>query len=157
MNDVSDLLQEIKNYYWVNQYLATSGQPTPEQFKIIQDAGYDVVINLALPTSDYAIVNEGAIVTGLGMVYVHIPVVWEAPKLEDIRLFFGVMESLSGRKVWVHCALNMRVSCFVYLYQKLKLNLPEEQASYPMSEIWQPNEVWTQFIEDVKGALSAIA
>lgn len=150
--NILQLMNTIKNYYQVTEYLATSGQPTREQFQEIAQAGHEVVINLALPSSDSALPDEGAIVTGLSMVYLHIPVIWDAPQLEDLELFFAMMGSLEKRKVWVHCALNMRVSCFVYLHQKLVLKLPEAQARYPMSELWQPNQVWQQFIQDAEAA-----
>ena len=142
----------IKNYYFVSNDLATSGQPTREEFPEIAQAGYEAVINLALPSSDQAIADEGAIVTGLGLVYIHIPVIWQEPTLEDVQLFFDVMKCFKGRKVWVHCALNMRVSCFVYLYQKLVLRLPEAQASYPMVQIWRPDGVWQQLIDQAERA-----
>ena len=141
---------EITNYYQVSDHVATSGQPTQEQFQIIATADYDAIINLALPTSTNALANEGAIVAGLGMTYFHIPVVWEAPQLDDVQLFFGVMELLKTRRVWVHCALNWRVSCFVYLYQKHILKLPEDEARTPMTELWQPEGVWQQLIQDAE-------
>lgn len=143
-------MEEIKNYCRVSNQIATSGQPTQEQFPKIAEAGYQAVINLALPSSTNALVDEGAIVTSLGMAYFHIPVIWEAPRIDDLRLFFGVIEALGDRKFWVHCALNMRVSCFIYLYHKCVLKLPEEQASYPMVKIWQPQEVWQQLIEEAE-------
>jgi hypothetical protein len=75
-------------------------------------------------------------------------------KLDDVRLFFDVMKSLGDRKIWIHCALNMRVSCFLYLFQKHVLHLPEEQASYPMAEIWQPEGVWKELIQETDKILS---
>lgn len=143
-------MQEIVNYYQVTDKIATSGQPTREQFREIAEAGYEATINLALPSSRNAIADEGAIATELGMSYFQIPVLWEAPKIDDVKLFFGVMDSLSDRKVWVHCALNMRVSCFMYLYQKHVLKLPEERSLYPMSQIWQPEGVWQQLIQTIE-------
>ncbi|MBE9042124.1 protein tyrosine phosphatase family protein [Oscillatoriales cyanobacterium LEGE 11467] len=143
-------MQDIENYYQVSPQLATSGQPSRSQFQEIADAGYTAVINLAMPTSDNAIADEGAIVTETGMAYFHIPVVWEAPKLEEVRLFFGMMQSLENRKIWVHCAKNMRVSCFVYLWQKYVLNLPESDARYPMNQIWQPEGVWEKLLGDAE-------
>jgi protein tyrosine phosphatase (PTP) superfamily phosphohydrolase (DUF442 family) len=143
-------MQEIVNYYQVTDKIATSGQPTQEQFQDIAEAGYEATINLALPSSTNAIADEGAIVTGLGMAYFQIPVLWEAPKIDDVKLFFGVMDSLSDRKIWVHCALNMRVSCFMYLYQKYVLKLPKERSLYPMSQIWQPEGVWQQLIQEIE-------
>lgn len=144
------VMQEIVNYYQITDKIATSGQPTREQFQKIADAGYESVINLALPSSKNALADEGTIVAGLGMAYFHIPVVWEAPKLDDVRLFFDVMKSLSDRKVWVHCALNMRVSCFLYLFQKHVLKLPEARSRYPMAEIWQPEGAWQQLIQEAE-------
>lgn len=142
-------MNQITNYYAVTDNLATSGQPTAAQFEAIAAAGFEAVVNLAMPNSDNALPHEGAIVTGLGLVYIHIPVKWEAPTVANVELFFGVMRALAGKKVWVHCALNWRVSCFVYLYQKHILNLPEEQARFPMNKIWQPDGVWAQLITDV--------
>ena len=148
MNELD--LKTIKNYYLVTEKIASSGQPTAEQFKAIFAANYDVVINLATATSTNALANEGAIVIEQGLVYFHIPVVWDAPKIEDLELFFASMESVKERKVWVHCALNMRVSCFLYLYQKYILKLSEDLASYPMREIWQPDGVWRELIEKAR-------
>jgi protein tyrosine phosphatase (PTP) superfamily phosphohydrolase (DUF442 family) len=139
-------MNKIRAYYQVNSNLATSGQPTEEQFSIIAQSGYTVVINLAMPTSDFAISNEKEIVNSLGMSYIHIPVSWETPQLKDVQTFFSAMQSNQEKKVWVHCALNMRASCFIYLYQKQVLQIPEVQAQHPMSKIWQPTGAWEQLI-----------
>ena len=55
-------MEDITNYYLVGENIATSGQPTREQFNKIAAADYQVVVNLALPTSDNAISDEGSIV-----------------------------------------------------------------------------------------------
>ena len=146
-------MKSISDYYQINQNLATSGQPTPEQFQLIADAGYQIIINLAMSISTNALKNEGAIVTDLGMVYVQIPVVWEHPRLEDVRLFFKAMQSFQEQRIWVHCAKNMRVSCFIYFWQKYILQLPDREAMYPMKEIWQPTGVWQELIDRAKTSL----
>lgn len=147
-------MKNIQNYYQISDLLATSGQPTVQQFSLIAQAGYHAVINLALSSSTNALTNEGVIVTDLGMVYVQIPVIWDNPKLKDVEIFLKIMHSFDSQKVWVHCAKNMRVSCFIYFWQKYILHLPEEQASYPMNQIWQPTGVWQQLIEQAKTHLS---
>lgn len=144
------VMNSILGYYQINDRLATSGQPTSEQFKLIADDGYQAVINLAMSTSTNALIDEETIVTSLGMLYIHLPVIWENPKLEDVKQFFEIMRSLLNQKVWVHCAKNMRVSCFIYFWQKYVLQLPEEQAQYPMNQIWQPDGVWQQLIDQVE-------
>lgn len=146
------MVNNIRDYYPINSSLATSGQPTPEEFQIISQAGYKVVINLAPSNSTNALANEGAIVTDLNMIYVQIPVLWTEPQLEDVKVFFQIIKSLSNQKIWVHCAKNMRVSCFIYFWQKYVLRLTEAQARYPMDQIWQPTGVWQRFIEQVDQA-----
>ena len=146
-------MKSIRDYYQIKDRLATSGQPTPQEFSAIAQSGYQTIINLATTSSTDALVNEGAIVTDLGMVYIHIPVVWDDPKLKDVEIFFRIMQALDRQKIWVHCAKNMRVSCFIYLWQKHILQLPEARASYPMNQIWQPTGVWQQLIERAETSL----
>ena len=147
------MIETIRDYYQINNHLATSGQPTPQEFASIAQAGYQAIINLATSSSTNALANEGIIVTDLEIVYVQIPVIWDNPKLEDVKIFFKIMQSFDGQKVWVHCAKNMRVSCFIYFWQKYILHLSEEQASYPMNQIWQPTGVWQTLIEQAETQL----
>src|SRR6187402_2912229 len=97
-----NLLKEIHAFYAVGDRLGTAGQPTEEQFPAIRDAGFEIVINLALPISDRAIADEGRIVTGLGMSYVHIPVDFEAPSAPAFRTFCRVMDAFHDRRVFIH-------------------------------------------------------
>ena len=143
-------MNSIRACFQVEETLATSGQPEADQFPQIADAGYSVVINLALPTSTHALANERGIVEALGMQYVHIPVSWEEPHLSDLQTFFDAMTAAAGKKVWVHCALNMRASCFVYLYRLLVLGLPERDAQFPMTAIWKPEGAWADLIHAAK-------
>jgi protein tyrosine phosphatase (PTP) superfamily phosphohydrolase (DUF442 family) len=101
-----------------------------------------------LPTSDNALPHEGSIVTGLGMAYVHLPVDFKAPSPEDFRAFCGVMEAFDGRRVFVHCAANMRVSAFVFLYRVLHQRVSSSEAERDLHAIWQPDEVWSRFIQE---------
>lgn len=140
------MLTEIYNYRAIGERLATAGQPTEEQLAAIRDAGFEAVINLALPTSDHALANEGSIVTTLGMSYVHIPVNFQAPGARDFRAFSRVMDAFAGRPVFVHCAANMRVSAFVYLYRVLRESVPAAEAERDLHAIWEPDEVWSGFI-----------
>ncbi len=140
----------IRNYLKIEENMASSGQPDAHQFNEIAQLGFDSVINLAMPSSDYAIANEGELVTSSGMSYIHIPVVWEAPREKQFALFAAVLRQHEGAKVWVHCALNMRVSVFVYLYRCLRLGVPKEEARRSLEAIWTPNKVWSDFIEQIE-------
>jgi len=151
MNAASPPLSEIYNFRLISDGLGTSGQPTESQLRSIREAGFDAVINLALPTSDNAIAHEGSIVTGLGMSYVHIPVNFQAPSAEDFRTFSQVMDAFDGRRVFVHCAANMRVSAFVFLHRVLRQRVPVAEAERDLQAIWQPDEVWSRFIREQLG------
>ena len=141
-------LFEIFGFRAIGDKLATAGQPTQRQFQSIRESGFQAVINLALPTSDNAIPNEGSLVTRLGMAYVHIPVDFKAPTAQDFRAFCRVMEAFDDRPVFVHCAANMRVSAFVFLYRILFQGVGVVEAERDLHAIWQPDDVWTNFIDD---------
>lgn len=144
-------LSEICSFRAISERLGTAGQPTQAEFRMIREAGFAAVINLALPTSDNALANEGSVVTGLGMPYVHIPVDFKDPTSQDFRAFCRVMEAFEDRPVFVHCAANMRVSAFVFLYRVLHQGVDQAEAEQDLHAIWQPDEVWSQFIQEQLG------
>ena len=145
----SDPLTTITNYHPLSDLLGSGGQPTAEQFALIHKAGYQIVINLALPTTKNALANEGELVTQLGMNFIHIPVQWEQPTISDFMQFQYIMKACEQKKVFIHCGLNMRVSCFLFLYRVIILKMDIHQAGKEITKIWQPNEVWQQFMTDV--------
>jgi protein tyrosine phosphatase (PTP) superfamily phosphohydrolase (DUF442 family) len=141
-------LSEIRNFRAVGDRIGTAGQPAKGQFEAVRESGYDAVINLALPTSDNALADEGSIVTGLGMSYVHIPVDFKAPASQDFRAFCRVMEAFKDRRVFVHCAANKRVSVFIFLHRILHEGAPVSEAERDLHAIWEPDEVWSRFIRE---------
>jgi protein tyrosine phosphatase (PTP) superfamily phosphohydrolase (DUF442 family) len=140
-------LEAIHNFHPISEQILTAGQPCEDQFAAIQQAGCDVVINLALETSTNAIPHEAQLVAEHGMDYVHIPVIWENPTLSDFQTFLAAMDSYANRRVFVHCALNMRVSAFMYVYQRLRLGTPEAEAQRHLHTIWTPDETWQTWIQ----------
>jgi uncharacterized protein (TIGR01244 family) len=143
-------LTDIYNFIPVSETLGTSGQPTEAQMSEIAAAGYKVVVNLALGKSENALADEAATVRALGMDYHHIPVVWEAPQLSDFEQFVPLMDSLAGQKIYVHCVANYRVSMFVSLYAEMRWGWTRAQADAHIRRIWEPDEMWARFIENVR-------
>lgn len=138
----------ILNHIQVLDNLHTSGQPNPEEFEQIRDAGVATVMNLAMPDSNGALENEAHLVTSFGMNYVHIPVQWENPQEEQFELFRSILTKQLPRKiVWVHCAMNWRVSSFVYLFKINELGIDRQAAYSDLLKVWSPNDVWEQFIK----------
>ena len=138
-------IQTITNYIRVSDRLSSSGQPDAGGFRCIAAAGFATVINLAMPDSDKAIPEEGGIVTALGMVYHHIPVPFDEPKISHLTQFFELMDYLQNEKVWVHCVLNYRVSAFLYLYRRWK-GMSEDEARIAVLPDWEPNATWRKFM-----------
>ncbi len=142
-------LDGIHNFLRLSDHLATAGQPLEAEFAAIQAAGYDVIVNLVPLNAPNVLPDEDKLVSDLGLDYISIPVVWNEPKIADIEQFFALMDSVQGKHVFVHCAANMRVSAFVYLYRTLRQNMSPADAEKDMAKIWVPNECWHRFIEDV--------
>lgn len=143
----SEDLHTINNFLAVSDDMATAGQPTAEQFPLIAAAGFQAIINLALPDSDGALDNEDAVVRSLNMGYTHIPVTWETPSVADVEKFFVAMDKHQGQKIFVHCAANKRTAVFVFLYRVIKMQQPCAKTLPDVMKIWTPDVRWTSFIE----------
>ena len=133
----------------ISPELWTSGQPAPSDWPLIARNGVEVVVNLAAPVSPDFDADEMRRVLEAGMQFVAFPVVWTAPKLEDYTLFVSIMRATQGRRVLVHCAKNMRVSAFVFLYRTLELGESETLARRDMEKIWSPDAIWSAFITEI--------
>ncbi|WP_051299745.1 protein tyrosine phosphatase family protein [Methylobacter luteus] len=140
---------DAENTHQVFDWLWSSGQLSERDIVRLPTLGIEVVVNLALPTSSNALPGEAELITKQGLAYIQIPVGWERPEPEQFVQFIGVLNAFAKRKIWIHCAKNMRVSAFIYLYRKHVLGESEEQASFPMREVWSPNETWQEFINCV--------
>ncbi|MEO1488917.1 MAG: protein tyrosine phosphatase family protein [Pseudomonadota bacterium] len=140
-------IEAIFNYVPISEALATSGQPTEAQFAAIRDAGFDTVINLLPREKENALKNEAEVVSALGLDYAYIPVDFKAPKEADYANFKAAMAAHDGRKVWVHCAVNARVSVFVARYRHEVLGEPQEAARAHIGKVWEPIKVWSEFLE----------
>ena len=137
----------IHNYRPLDAQLATSGQPNEDQIAAIAAEGYEVIINLALHDDPrYSLRDEAGTARALGVDYVHIPVKFDAPTTQDLHAFFEAIERHAHRRVWVHCAANMRVTAFLGLFRVLRQGYSEERAFEPMHSVWKPNAVWAAFI-----------
>jgi protein tyrosine phosphatase (PTP) superfamily phosphohydrolase (DUF442 family) len=144
------------NFQQVSGLLACSGQPREGQLPAIAADDYRVVINLGLADVKYALNDEEASVKQLGMAYHHIPVLFDNPLPVDLAAFIELMKRCAGEKTLVHCAANYRASVFTGLYLFSINELDEDGALSFIEEVWQPDPIWEQFIEEsiefIKGA-----
>lgn len=144
----NEALKAIHQLRVIDERLATAGQPTAEQMRVVRGSGYQTVINLLPADSRWALADEAAVVEEQGLRYHHLPVLWEAPGADDFARFCSLMQAEAGRRVFVHCAANKRVSAFVFLYRVLRLGVARDVAERDLLAVWQPDPVWSRFIDE---------
>ena len=142
-------ISDIVNYRWVDPMLSACGQPTEEQLRAVAADGFTAVINLTVKDDPRCrtLPDEAGLAHSLGLVYVHIPVEFDAPTEGDLLRFFDAMETHRHERLLVHCAANRRVTTFLGLYRVLRLGWERQHAFALMREIWEPDEAWSAFIE----------
>jgi protein tyrosine phosphatase (PTP) superfamily phosphohydrolase (DUF442 family) len=146
-------IEGIRSFVSLGDNLATAGQPTEDQLLAVRSHGFDTVVNLGLQDPRYCLPDEARTVGELGMSYHQIPVNFQNPTLTDFEAFQRVMRECRGRRLFVHCAANLRVSCFIALFGETDLGWTREQADAHIRRLWEPNEVWNDFLQKVRAGL----
>ena len=141
-------MNTIYNFKPVSDLLACAGQPQERQLPNIADEGYQVIINLGLADGEYALADEAASVTQLGLTYHHIPVVFDNPQMDELNDFISLMNEHGHQKTLVHCAANYRASAFTGLYLFSADILNQDEMQEFIEEVWQPDGIWQQFIDE---------
>jgi protein tyrosine phosphatase (PTP) superfamily phosphohydrolase (DUF442 family) len=155
MNKLSSA--NIFNYIRINEFFSTSGQPSKEQFEKIKEDGFEVVIDLApVDYERYSIKDEKSILRNLNLEYIHIPVDFKKPTIEDFEAFEFALMNCNGKKIWIHCAANYRVTVFFSIWAEKNLGWTKQQSKELIDSIWKSDpdwkmgEVWEKFIDEVK-------
>ncbi|MEO0425281.1 MAG: protein tyrosine phosphatase family protein [Pseudomonadota bacterium] len=136
-------LGEIHNYHEVDDSLSTGGHVMAPQVPELKEAGFELVVNLATVQEDHN-ASDGPRIAAEGIAYMHIPVPWSSPTLEDLDLFFAVMDARADRKTLVHCMANYRASAFVYLYRTLRMGVSEAEARPDLEVVWDA-DAWREY------------
>ena len=81
------------------------------------------------------------------MIYIHIPISWDNPEIDRLKLFCNTLQLLksSNKKVFIHCAKNYRVSVFIYHYKKTILKDKNTKLNLPNN--FKPNKIWKEIID----------
>ena len=127
--------------------LVTSGQLSAKALAALAKDGFEAVIYLAPSTVSDAVKDEAKIVEAQGLAFVHIPIVFSNPTEADYRRFAEAMKQLSGRKVLVHCQVNLRASSLVFLWRVLEGGEKPDEAYRSVSRVWTPQGPWKGLIE----------
>ena len=107
---------EIDKFYWVDDRIATGGQPLLEQIPALKREGFRTIINLREP-SEYDAAAEAAEAERLGLRYVSIPFRAVDPKEEPVDKFLATM---ADRKIWpafAHCGSGNRIAALWMIHR----------------------------------------
>jgi len=149
-------LNGICNLVDIDGVFVTAGQPSEDHLHELATHGFEAVVNLGLLDPRYCLSDEAASVATLGMFYHHIPVNFQNPTSADFDRFREVMNSLRGKVVFAHCAMNYRVSCFTALLGEAELGWSRAQADAYIGRVWEPNEVWNRFLARVRSEFTEV-
>lgn len=133
---------EAPNVVVISPQLVTSGQPTADALSHLAAQSFGAVIYLAPPTVSDAVPGEATIVRKQGLEFVNIPIRFGAPTDADFRSFVAAMNRFQGRKVLVHCQLNMRASSMTFLYRVIVQHVEPDQAYQAVARVWVPEGPW---------------
>lgn len=137
---------DAPNVVVISPHLVSSGQPTRKALASLASQGFGADIYLAPPTVSDAVHDEAAIVERQGVAYVNIPIKFNHPTEADFVAFSSAMRRFSGRKVLVHCQVNLRASSMVFLYRTIVGREDPDRAYEAVTRVWVPDGPWKAFI-----------
>lgn len=135
-------MERIRNFVQLTENIGTAGQPSADQFSIIAENGYHHVINIGMPDHPDALSNEGKLVSALDMSYIHIPVPFDNPTPDHVKLFCDLLAQIKREKVFIHCIMNYRVSAFMYHYLTKVEKRDESDSRSIMFQKWNIEPAW---------------
>lgn len=137
---------DAPNVLPISAQLVTSGQPTAGALAKLKEQGFDAVIYLAPTTVSDAVADEKSIVEKQGLMWVNIPIEFQQPRAADFEQFVTTVKSMAGKKILVHCQVNMRASSMVFLYRTVVNQESPEKAYESVIKVWSPSGVWKDLI-----------
>ena len=132
----------------IHPNLMTSALPAVEDFPEMAAEGYEIVISLCQDIDSETLTDEDTLVSRAGMRYIHLPVTFAEPTIDDYELLRDILRSVQERKVWLHCARNWRVLAFMTIYRIVEMSMTHSEAEGLAHCIWKPNETWQAFIDE---------
>ncbi|HEV8691034.1 MAG TPA: protein tyrosine phosphatase family protein [Ideonella sp.] len=138
---------DAPNVVVISPLLVTSGQPTAASLGTLKAQGFEADIYLAPPTVPDAVRDEQAIVERQGLSYLNIPIPFGEPAESHYEAFAAAMAQLAGRKVLVHCQVNMRASSLVFLHRVIAGHEQPDKAYESVAKVWSPRGPWKALIQ----------
>lgn len=138
---------EAPNVVVIGPQLVTSGQPTPAALRLLGRQGFQAVVFLAPWSSPDAVPDEPQILAAQGIAFRHIPIPFGQPEEAHVRAVSEALAGFAGRKVLVHCQVNMRASSMVFLHRVLTERQEPALAYEAVAAVWSPQGPWKALIQ----------
>lgn len=134
------------NVVVVSPGLVTAGQPTAHALAALSEQGFKAVIYLAPSSVPDAIRNEPELVTNQGLEFIHIPIPFGSPTAAHVEAVSAALQRLQGRKVLVHCQVNLRASTMVFLHRAIQEKVHPATAWEAVTPVWSPQGPWKRLV-----------
>lgn len=149
LEEVDASLEEITNFRQYDSSFASSGQPSREQFQTLADNGFERIVYIGFSDQGDALSDADRLAKSLGMEYMLVPVDFANPLPDDFYAFADSMQRNTDKKTLLHCVVNARATAFSFLYRVIYEDVSVSEAKADMNTVWQPNDVWRDFIFEV--------
>lgn len=140
------------NVVVISPTLVTSGQPSAASLSHLAEDGFQAVIYLAPSNVSDAVANEPELLRAQGIDFVHVPIPFGAPTEAHFDQFAEQLKRLDGKKVLVHCQVNMRASTVVFLYRVVVGKESPTLAYAAVTRVWSPQGPWLTLVKKVLAA-----
>lgn len=137
------------NWVPIDRQLTTSGQPNPARLAELGALGFQAVLYLAPPTVPDAVADEARIVARQGLLFVNLPIPFDAPTVEHAQTVLDLLRMLDDRRVLVHCQVNLRASTMVFLYRAIVRREDPAAAFEAVRQVWTPSGPWRRLMDEM--------
>jgi protein tyrosine phosphatase (PTP) superfamily phosphohydrolase (DUF442 family) len=124
----------IRNFLRINDQFCTGGQPPLEALAQLKADGVKTIINLRT-REEYRAEDEEARAKELGFRYFNIPVVFTAPKDEQVDEFLKLTDDPNNRPVFIHCTAAVRAGAFWMIRRVMRDHFTFDQAEEEATKI----------------------
>ena len=138
---------DAPNVVPIDPMLVTSGQPNRAALATLRQQGFEAVVYLAPSTVPDAVADEAAILAAQGIEFVHLPIPFGQPDEHHAAAVSQALQRLKGRKVLVHCQVNMRASSMVFLHRVIAGGQDAARAYESVSAVWAPQGPWRALLQ----------
>lgn len=146
IQDALAVTLDAPNPVEISPALMTSGQPSRQALSDLKNLGVQAVIYLAPSSVPDAVKDEPELLKRQGIDFIHIPIPFGAPKEEHFVAVTEALTRLAGKKILVHCQVNMRASTMVFLHRVIILKEDPAQAYEAVSRVWSPQGPWRALV-----------